>query len=171
MKSASSSSSASVPSETHLKSVLMAYGILILHLILIAGLGLLVLFFRGFIEYMIWVFLGGSTALAISAYRFYKRMKQEGKTLKEMLSMPMFRNRTVEISLLGGIASLKLGKPQQDPEPERIESAYIGTHHQIEDPVTARVRELTELARLLESDLITLEEFNQVKGELFRFRG
>lgn len=149
----------------------MAYGILMLHLVLIAGLGLLVLFFRGFLEYMIWVFLGGSTALAISAYRFYKRMKQEGKTLKEMLSMPMFRNRTVEISLLGGIASLKLGKPQQGPAHEQVESPYIDTHHQIEDPVTARVRELTELARMLENDLITLEEFNQVKGELFRFRG
>lgn len=164
------SSPSNVQSETHLKSVLMAYGILVLHLILIAGLGLLVLFFRGFIEYMIWVFLGGSTALAISAYRFYKRMKQEGKTLKEMLSMPMFRNRAVEISLLGGMASLKLGKPDAFRSSHAIESSVIDTDHQLEDPVTSRVKELSELARLLENELITLDEFNQIKGELFRFR-
>uniref|UniRef100_A0A7C4RTI2 SHOCT domain-containing protein n=1 Tax=Desulfatirhabdium butyrativorans TaxID=340467 RepID=A0A7C4RTI2_9BACT len=170
MKSTASASLPNMQSETHLKSVLMAYGILVLHLILIAGLGLLVLFFRGFIEYMIWVFLGGSTALAVSAYRFYKRMKQEGKTLKEMLSMPMFRNRAVEISLLGGMASLKLGKPEPFRASQVIESTVIDTRHQLEDPVTNRIKELSELARLLENDLITLDEFNQIKGELFRFR-
>ena len=45
------------------KSVLMAYSVLVLHVLLIAGLGLLVLFFRGVIQYMIWIFLGGAAAL------------------------------------------------------------------------------------------------------------
>jgi hypothetical protein len=148
----------------------MAYGILILHLMLIAALGIMVLFFRGFIEYMIWVFLGGSTALAISAYHFYRRMKKEGKTLQEMLSTPMFRNRSVEVSLLGGIATLKLGKPQPSNSPQGIDAQWIDTPRQLEDPLTARVRELAELAKMLENELITIDEFNEVKREMLRFR-
>lgn len=164
------SSAVGIQSETHFKSVLMAYGILILHLVLIAAMGIMVLFFRGFIEYMIWVFLGGSTALAISAYHFYRRMKKEGKTLKEMLSTPMFRNRSVEISLLGGIASLKIGKPQPSHAVEGLDSQWIDTPRQLEDPLTARVRELAELAKMLENELITIDEFNEVKREMLRFR-
>ena len=42
------------------------------------------------------------------------------------------------------------------------------TTHLLEDPASARIRELSELVRLLESDLITLEEFNSVKRQLFQ---
>ena len=68
--------------ESHFKSVLMAYLILVLHVVLITGLVLLVIFFRGIINYMIWIFLGGTAAILASAYHFYKRMKMEGKTIR-----------------------------------------------------------------------------------------
>jgi hypothetical protein len=145
------------------KSVLLAYLILALHVLLIAGIGLLVLFFRGFVQYMIWIFLGCASLLAYSGYRFWRRMKTEGKTLAEMLHSPTFRGRSVEINLLGGIASFKLGAP--DPRlalPEDTSSPP----RQLEDPDTARIRELSELARLLEKDLITLEEYHQAKRRL-----
>jgi hypothetical protein len=41
---------------------------------------------------------------------------------------------------------------------------------QLEDPETVRIRELAELARLLENDLITREEFNEAKQRLFQYR-
>ena len=43
----------------YFKSVLVAYFILVLHVILVAGLVVMVIFFRGIINYMIWIFLGG----------------------------------------------------------------------------------------------------------------
>ncbi|WP_054690371.1 hypothetical protein [Desulfosarcina cetonica] len=41
------------------KSVMLAYLILALHLLLIAGIAILVLFFRGVVNYMLWIVLGG----------------------------------------------------------------------------------------------------------------
>ena len=148
------------------KSVLMAYSVLALHIRLIAGLGLLVLFFRGFIQYMIWIFLGGTAALVVSAYRFYNRMRQEGKNLREMMNSPLFNGRPVEISILGGMASFKIGK---DRLPAALPDMSDPSTHLLEDPGAARVRELSELARMLENDLITLEEFNSVKRQLLHF--
>jgi hypothetical protein len=146
-------------------SVMMAYSILLLHVLLIAGLGLLVLFFRGFIQYIIWIFLGGAAAIFISCYRIYNRMRQEGKTLREALGSPVFNGRPVEISILGGMASFRIGK---DTSPHALPDATFTPTYLLEDPASAKFRELSELARLLENDLITLEEFNTVKRQLFQ---
>ena len=147
------------------KSVLLAYMILALHVLLIAGLGLLVLFFRGFVQYMLWIFLAGALVVLYSGYRFWRRMKAEGKTLGEMLAQPAFRGRSVEVSLLGGIASFKLGAPSG----ALLEAGddVLGPLR-LEDAETARIRELGELARLLEKDLITREEYDAAKQRLLR---
>jgi hypothetical protein len=150
-----------------LKSVFIAYFILILHVLLLAGLGMLILFFRGVVNYMLWIFLGGMALIAFSAYRFYKKMKREGKSLREMMSSPAFRGREVEVSLLGGLATLKVGRPEHDNlleyHPDEIK--------QLEDPESVRMRELNELVRLLENDLITRDEYDQAKKEIFDSHG
>lgn len=165
-----------VVSESHreknglVKSVLLAYMILALHLVLIAGLGLMVLFFRGFVQYMLWIFLGGAALIGYSGYRFWKRMKAEGKTLAEMLSNPVFRGRSVEVSLLGGLASIKLGAPGGRPALS-IDEDDGQAPRQLEDPETARIRELGELARMLEQDLLTRQEYEAAKQRLLRWKG
>lgn len=146
------------------KSVLMAYLVLVLHLLLIAGLGLLVLFFRGVMQYMIWIFLGGAAAIIVSGYHFYVRMKREGKNLREMMYSPLFNGRAVEVSILGGMATFKIGKDSNLPA---LPDTTSKTLNLLEDPASARMRELSELVRMLENDLITLEEFNSVKRQLF----
>lgn len=145
-----------------IKSVFIAYFILLLHILLLAGLGVLILFFRGFVNYMLWIFLAGTGVILYSAFRFYRKMKKEGKTLKEMMNSPLFRGREVEISLLGGLASLKVGKPRHP-----MLEDYHSEIKQIEDPETVRLKELNELVRLFENDLITLEEYNQAKKQIF----
>jgi membrane protein implicated in regulation of membrane protease activity len=65
-----------------IKSIFIAYFILLLHILLLAGLGVLILFFRGIVNYMLWVFLAGTGIIIFSAYRFYRKMKKEGKTLR-----------------------------------------------------------------------------------------
>lgn len=149
----------------HLKSVLMAYFILVLHVVLIAGLVLLVIFFRGIIDYMIWIFIGGSAGIIALSYHFYKRMKMEGKTLREMLSSPKYSGRTVEVSFLGGLASFKIGRSSNAPA---LDSDASGQFKQLEDPDEVRTRELSELVRMLEKNLITLDEYNKFKEQIFK---
>ncbi|MGD9082884.1 MAG: hypothetical protein PVJ50_10780 [Desulfobacterales bacterium] len=151
--------------ESHFKSVLMAYLILILHVALITGLVLLVIFFRGIINYMIWIFIGGTVALLASAYHFYKRMKMEGKTLREILNSHQFGGRTVEVNLLGGLASLKISGSN---DPPALGTDSSGQFKQLEDPDVIHNREFSELVRLLENNLITLEEYNKFKEQLFK---
>jgi hypothetical protein len=151
--------------ESHFKSILMAYLILVLHVVLITGLVLLVIFFRGIINYMIWIFLAGTAAILASAYHFYKRMKMEGKTLREILNSHRFGGRTVEVNLLGGLASLKISGSNGPPA---LGTASSGQFKQLEDPDVIRKREFSELVRLLENNLITFDEYKKFKEQMFK---
>ncbi len=151
-------------SEGLFKGVMLAYLILVLHVLLVFALGFMVLFFRGVVQYMPWIFLGGIAFISISAWLFYRKLKREGRSLKETLRSATFQGRAVEISLLGGMASLKIGSPGSAPV---LESQTSNPARQLEDPATGRIRELAELARLLENDLITQAEFELAKNQLF----
>jgi hypothetical protein len=147
------------------RSVMMAYMVLVLHVLLIAGLGLLVIFFRGIVHYMLWIFLFGTAALLGSGYWFYRRMKAEGQTLREMLNTPLFRNKTVEVSLLGGMAAFRIG---HSDDKSRLGPGTSESPRQLDWSGASQVQDLAELARLLESGLITSEEFHKAKQKLFK---
>ena len=180
--------------ENIIKSVFVAHFILVLHILVIASIGFLVLFFRGIVIYMPWIFLGGTAAIAVSCYLLYNKMKREGKSLKELLSLPMFRDRAVEVSLLGGLASLKVGTPSDNPnghikigDIKAIDAEIIDHTRRLEEPYTnsggnsgedtlganqedsaaINVKELTELVRLLDNNLITTEEYIKAKEKIF----
>jgi hypothetical protein len=146
------------------QSVMTAYLILILHVVLIALIGLLVIFFQGLISYMIWIFLGLVGVVAFSGYRFYRRLKAQGRSVAEAIRTPTFDGRPVEISFMGGLASLRLGESQESPALEAPISDAIPK--QLEAPETAQVKELNDLAKLLEDGLITLEEFKNLKQQI-----
>ena len=148
------------------RGVLLAYLILALHVLLIAGVAILVLFFRGVVNYMLWIFLGGVALIGLSAFYFIRRMRAEGRSLSEMLRNPMFNGRSVEVSLLGGMATVKLGQSSRQPAIEHDAAIDIP---RLEDRDASRSRdvsELAELARMLEKDLITVDEFNKAKRHL-----
>jgi hypothetical protein len=153
------------PGDGLFKSVMLAYFVLVLHVLLIVGLGLLVIFFRGIIQYMFWIFLAGTAAIIGSGYYFYKRIKAEGKTVREMLKTPLLNGRPVEVSLLGGLASFRVGPAAGRPG---LEDGEYHSIHQLEDPETIRIREISELARLLENNLITREEYEKAKKQLLK---
>jgi hypothetical protein len=148
------------------KGVFLAYTVLLLHLLLVAGLGFLVFFFRGIIQYMGWILAGGLMTTAASGYYFYRKMRREGKNLKEMIHMPLLAGRTVEVSLLGGLASFRVG---QTSEPGALIEHGQSAHPLLEDPGTLHIRELKELVRLFEDGLITQDEYNRAKQKLFNF--
>jgi len=147
------------------KSVMLAYLVLLLHVLLIAGLGVLVIFFSGIIHYMFWIFLFGSAAIAVSGYLFYRRMKAEQMTLREVLQAPMFKGRDVEVSLLGGFASFRVGSGNDLPA---IEHRGPDVNRQLEDPETLRQRELNTLLHMLEKNLISLDEYKRAKQDLMK---
>ena len=148
-----------------MKSVMMAYLILVLHVVLLMGLGVLVFFFRGIVHYMLWIVLFGAIAILASGYWFYRRMKAEGRSFRDTLNSPLFRNKTVEVSLLGGLAQFRVGHSNGPPllDDWRSEST-----RQLEWSGDSQVQELTELARLLQNGLITPDEYEQAKQKIFR---
>ncbi|MDJ0782682.1 MAG: SHOCT domain-containing protein [Desulfosarcinaceae bacterium] len=148
-----------------LKSVLMAYLVLALHVLVIAMICILVIFFRGIVNYMLWIFLAITLLILASGYYFYRRMRAEGKNLREMMHSPLFAGRSVEVSFMGGFASIRLNQ-QGDPLPPAI--AATPAQMQLEDPETQRIRQLTELAGLLERDLISREEYDTAKQQLLK---
>lgn len=145
------------------KSVVAVHFILLLHVLLVAGLGLLVLFFRGVVNYMAWIFLGGCLAIAASGYYIYRRMKSEGISLREFLQTPLVAGKTVEVSLLGGFASFRIDGKNSLPS---LDGNRPESHCRLEDSAAVQTRELAELSRLLERELITPEEYATLKERL-----
>ena len=145
------------------KGIFAAYAILVLHVLLIAGVGLLIIFFSGIVRYLPWIVAGGIILILGSAYLVYRRMKREGKTLSEMLRKPQFQGRSVEIGVLGGLITMKLSKPNYPPAIDYDDEQPLA---RLEDPETVRIREIAALGRLLEKELITPEEFEHAKQRL-----
>ena len=150
-----------------MKSISYAFLILVLHLVLLAGIGVLVLFFSIVVSNLLWIFIGGTSAIMLFTYLLFRRMKKEGKDLRQLLSLPMFRGKSVEVSFLGGMATLKVDNTRP------MRAIETGTHdntRQLEGPDVIDIKELNELVRLLEDDLITLDEYNKAKQILFNSR-
>jgi hypothetical protein len=150
-----------------LRGIFLAHLILFFHLLFIACLGLVVIFFRGISQYMLWIFLGAAVILLASGFFCYRHIKTKGKqTLKDIEESAIFKNRSFEVRLLGGMASLRFGRPDG---PTAIENAAAETHnprYQLEEPETLQIRKLTTLADMLEKNLITPEEFSRAKERI-----
>ena len=142
------------------KSITVAFLILIMHVLLIGGVGILVLLVSGIINHTAW-FLVGIALLAVGAYMLYKRIKVEGKELKEAVGD--LQGKDIEISLLGGVASMKIRSGSQNTT-RQITSDRTRL---LTSPASGNVQQLTELSRLYEKELLTREEYETAKKELF----
>ena len=153
------------------RGILLVHLILFLHLLLIAGLRLLVIFFYGSSQYMLWIFLGASILIAGCGYLFYRRIQASGaRSYKDIQNSTILEGRSFEVSILGGLASLKFGRPANSLPIENTDAGRHDPGHQLEDPETIRIRELTGLANMLENNLITFEEFSRIKQQVLKSR-
>jgi hypothetical protein len=143
--------------------VMTAYLILILHVVLIGAVGFLVLLFGGLVNYMGWVLLAIGVVIAASGYFYYRRIRSGARKMRDSLNEGPFRGRSVEVSLLGGMATFKLGRPEAGP---LLEAGDHLLHKQLEDPASQRIRELNDLARLLEEGHISSDEYNILKKQI-----
>ncbi len=139
-----------------------AYLILILHVALIALVGLVVVFLGGIAGYFIWILLGVALLIAGSAFWFYRRMKKQGRQLRDTLNSDAFQGRPVEVSLLDGLVAFRVGGRQ--PSQTLIEASAQPL--QLEAPGSDPLEKLSELARMYEKGLISRQEFEQYKQTL-----
>ena len=146
------------------KGVLLAHLIIGLHVGVIALVGLLVIFFGGLARYWGWILLGGLTAAGLFGVFLYHKVKSRGRDIyRDIRNAPVMPGGTLEVSLLGGLASVKFSKPTDTPAlPHAAALPAL-----LEDPATLRIRELSNLARMYEKNLITREEFEQAKAAMF----
>jgi hypothetical protein len=147
-----------------LKGVLLAHLIIGLHVGVIALIGLLVIFFGGLARYWGWILLGGLTAAGLLGFFLYRKVKSRGRDLyRDIRNAPVMPGGTLEVSLLGGLASVKFSKPSDAAAlPHAAAPPAL-----LEDSATLRIRELGNLARMYEKNLITREEFEQAKAAMF----
>jgi len=152
--------------ENLFKAVIMTHLILFLHLLIIAGLVLLVIFFRDITQYVLWIFLGATGLFMLSGLFIYRRIKSKGKKMfHDIENSSLFQGRSFEVSFLRGLASLKFGQPD---DLKAIGNPSSEEKFQLEDPETVRIRELTELARMYEKNLITSEEYDRAKDQILK---
>jgi glucan phosphoethanolaminetransferase (alkaline phosphatase superfamily) len=143
------------------KAVLMTHVILILHLLIIAGLVLMVIFFRSVTQHFLWILLGATVLFLLTAFIVIRRIKSNSKkVLRDIKSSSHYGGRAFEVSFLRGLVSLKVG---QQNDQNYIENHSSRVNLQLEDPKTVQIRELTELARLYEKKLISAEEYDRTK--------
>ncbi len=146
------------------KGVMLAHMILGLHVALICLIGLVVIFFGGIARYWVWIFLGGLCLTACGAFFIYRRLKSQGRGLmRDLHGVAVPSGGTLEVRLLGGLASVKIARPAAPGVPGLISDAVPPL---LEDPEAQRLRELASLAQLYEKNLITREEFDRAKAAL-----
>jgi len=147
--------------------VFLGYFVILLHVLLIVGLGAAVVLIKGIYDFRWFLFAGGTLLVLVSGYVFYRKLKESNRSLREAINDPAFQGKTLEISLFGGMASMKLGSNSEQPQLIHLEEGtYIP---QLEAP-RSHVQELSDLAKMLEGELITREEFDRLKAELISKR-
>lgn len=150
-----------------LQNILIACCILLLHIILLAGVGVTIILFGGVYTYLPWVM--GLIAIfgAGSVWFFHRRIKSSSSDIRKILSLPEFQNRTIEIKLLGGLTSLKI-EPDTRQIPKIDHSASNQTRQLFYDSTHHIETRILELNTLFEKDLISKEEFKNAKHEILQ---
>lgn len=149
--------------ESLFKSVMLAHLILALHLVLLGILVVVIFFFGWLVTNLFWIILSILLISGLISYLVFRRLRREGRSISEALRSPIFEGRSVEINLLGGMASFRLGPPSG---PKVLEYGGENRLLSLEDPEMTRMREIAELAELLAENLITPEEFAAAKRKI-----
>lgn len=144
--------------------VMLGYLVLVLHVVLMVGLGVTVILIKGIYDFRWLIFIAGIALLGGSGYYFYHYFKEHKQKISDLMSDPAFSDRTFEISLMGGMATLKLGHKDDSIRLVGVDSD--DQIKQLESPKSIQIKELSELSRMLDDELITREEFLQLKKKI-----
>jgi len=150
------------------KNIFIAYFILLLHVFLLAGIGVTVVLFKGIYHYLPWI-MGGIAILVLAiAWIVYHRMRETSSSLSEVLGMPEFQDRAVEIRLLGGLASFEIKAKEHPLLPNATSLSPYSDDRLIESAGDMAERKMLELNGLYEKHLITREEFEKARQSIIQ---
>lgn len=154
------------------KNIFIAYFILLFHVVLLAGIAVFVVLIKGFFEYLPWIMAGAGLLIALCVWLVIRQMRKNSQQIQDIMSNEQLKNRNVEISFMGGLASFKINPKEQDagrllapPEPDSRSSADIRLIETDGDRVE---RKMTQLNALYEKDLITKEEFDKARQSIIQ---
>lgn len=150
------------------RSIFTAYFILLLHVVLLAGVGVTIILFKGVYQYLHWIMAGIAVLVLAIAWIFYRRMKDSTSDIRSILATPEFRDRSVEIRLLGGMASFKVNAPQ-DTQPRIAFTPEEGSDKfLIDHDINNTEQKIIKLTALFEKDLISKEDFEKAKQNILQ---
>ena len=132
------------------KGIMAAFLILIMHVLLIGGIGIMVLFFYGIINHSIWMVI--AITCFFSGTVWIVRRIRESRTVINNVTGNSLKGKTIEVSLLGGIANFKISESQDNL---RITQGPSAVQKQITTSTPDNIRTLAELADLYEKKLIS----------------
>ncbi len=149
-----------------LSGVMAGYLVLLIHLILVIFLATAVVFIQGLSEYIEYILGGGVLLIIGSGAFFYRLLKQNGKQILNTLRNPSFLGQDIEVSLLGGLASISIKSPEKNDQlilenPARELRAIPEL-----PPATSPQNELLRLSELYDRGLISKNEFLHLKDDL-----
>lgn len=142
--------------QSHSSGISLAFIILGLHVVLLLGVGAAVVLIKGIYDLRWALFALAAALIGLSAYVFYQRFKADRQQVSRMMRDPSLAGRDVEISLLGGMASVKMG--QRDESPLLLDATGPKPLLQID--------ELSKLKQMLDEGLLEFDEFQQLKREV-----
>ena len=143
------------------KNILAAFLILLIHVLLVGGIGVLILFFYGIVNHLIWVILGISCISGGGAW-LYHRLKSDVKAIRNITGESL-KGRTIEASFLGGVANFKISDSGSAGDRRQITSTRT---RQLSAPDADAMDSLADLARLYEKNLISRDEYERAKKKI-----
>jgi len=150
-----------------LSGIMAGYMILLIHLVLVIFLATAVVFIQGLSEYIEYILGGGVLLIIASGAFFYRLLKQNGKQILNTLQNPSFPGQNIEVSLLGGLASISIKSPEKNDQ-LMLENPAAELKAIPELPPAASPRnELLRLSELYDRGLINKDEFLHLKDDLF----
>jgi hypothetical protein len=143
------------------RNILAAFLILAVHVLLVGGIGVMILFFYGIVNHLFWVLLGIS-CISGGGVWLYKRLKSDVKAMRNITGESL-KGKTIEASFLGGMAQFRIS--------DSISAGYRGrgapdTIPQLTGPVSGPMDSLSALAGLFERNLISRDEYIRAKKKI-----
>jgi predicted nucleic acid-binding Zn ribbon protein len=115
---------------------------------------------------------GAGLLIALCVWLVIRQMRKNSQQIQDIMSNEQLKNRNVEVSFMGGLASFKINSKEQDtgrllasPEPDNHSSEDIRL---IETDADRAERKMNQLNALYEKDLITKEEFDKARQSIIQ---
>ncbi|OGR12521.1 MAG: hypothetical protein A2277_13960 [Desulfobacterales bacterium RIFOXYA12_FULL_46_15] len=150
------------------KNIFTAYAILLLHLIFLVGAGVAVVLFKGVYHYLPWIMACIGIIVLAGAFVFYQRLKSNSSDIGNFLSKPGLEDRTIEVKLIGGLASFRISPKENGQLRQDNKAALPPVHLLNETAVDMTEQKIMKLIALFEKNLITEEEFEKAKQKILQ---